>query len=302
MCRVMKHMLASAGWALGLVAAGWGLPADAQTPEGRKAVLDSVVFYASFDEAVTADFGMGSPEVRTRFNHPSEKGRFVFEDGFDRNVFRIAAGRGVRGGALEALDVLPDNGRIFFPAKGNLPYRASGWEGAVSVWLKIDPNAMLKTRFCDPIQITEKGATNGGLWIDFPDTAPRDFRLGAFPSEGDGRRQIAESEPDAPLVRVTNIGWKADDWHHVAFTWSGFDTGRNDARAALYIDGELKGGLRDRKITMDWDIEKTGIYVAVSYIGLLDELVIFRRPLTAEEIALLHSDPALLAVVPRRPR
>jgi hypothetical protein len=53
---------------------------------------------------------------------------------------------------------------------------------------------------------------------------------------------------------------------------------------------------------MDWDIEKTGIYVAVSYIGLLDELVIFRRPLTAEEIALLHSDPALLAAVPRRPR
>ncbi|MCP5112461.1 MAG: LamG domain-containing protein [bacterium] len=256
-------------------------------------MLDGRVFYASFDEGVKADVGGGELTVRTRFNHDTEKGQFVFEDGFDGEVFRVVPGGGIRGGALEVVDVLPRNGRIFFPAKGNLGYRKGGWSGSVSFWLKTNPNTMLKTRFCDPVQITQKGATNGGLWVDFPDTTPRDLRLGAFPSEGNGRERIPESAPDAPLVRVVDVGFEAEDWHHVAFMWRNFDTGREDGHAALYIDGELKGELKNRNITMDWDIEQTGIYIAVNYIGLLDELAIFDRPLTGEEVTRLCD--------PRRP-
>src|SRR5262249_32318084 len=44
-----------------------------------------------------------------------------------------------------------------------------------------------------------------------------------------------------------------------------------------------------------WDLDRTGIYVAVNFIGLLDELALFNRPLTAEEVARLHSAPGLLA-------
>src|SRR5690606_37563248 len=129
-----------------------------------------------------------------------------------------------------------------------------------------------KTPFCDPVQITEKGATNGGLWIDFPDSDPRDLRLGAFQSEGDGRERIPESDPDTPLVVVSPVGFKETDWHHVLFTWSDFDSAAKDARAVLYIDGKKQGEIGGRNITMDWDVGRTGIYVAVNYIGLLDEL------------------------------
>ena len=45
--------------------------------------------------------------------------------------------------------VLPRNGRIFFPGKGNLAYQPGGWGGAVSVWIDTDPNVLLKTRFCE---------------------------------------------------------------------------------------------------------------------------------------------------------
>jgi hypothetical protein len=258
-------------------------------------VLEAAVFYASFDETLRADFGAGPREVRSRFNHETEPGRFVFEDGFDASVFRIAPAAGVHGGALEATGVLPRNGRIFFPARGNLPYRSGGWGGAVSFWLKTNPDTMLRTRFCDPVQITEKGATNGGLWVDFPDTSPRDLRLGAFSSVAPGRPAISESDPDAPLVRVAKVGFQAADWHHVAFTWSNFDTGRRDARAALYIDSVLKGELSSRAVTMDWDLAKTGIYIAVNYVGLLDELAVFSRPLAPAEISRLHREPGLLA-------
>lgn len=258
-------------------------------------MLDAVTFYASFDEAAEGDFGGGDLTLGTRSNHETEKGQFVFERGFDANVLRIVEGQGVQGGALEATGVLPRNGRIFFPAKGNLPYRTGGWSGTVSFWLKTDPNTMLGKRYCDPVQITQKGALNGGLWVDFPYTTPRDLRLGAFPSEGDGRERIPTADPDAPLVRVKDVGFKASDWHHIAFTWSSFDTGRSDAQAALYIDGQLAGTLRDREITMDWKLEKTGIYVAVNYIGLLDELAVFQRPLSAEEVLRLQQEPGLLA-------
>ena len=34
---------------------------------------------------------------------------------------------------------------------------------------------------------------------------------------------------------------------------------------------------------MGWDIEKTGIYISIGYIGLMDELALFDRALTAAE-------------------
>ena len=46
---------------------------------------------------------------------------------------------------------------------------------------------------------------------------------------------------------------------------------------------------------MDWNVEKAGIYVAVNYVGLLDELALFNRAITASEVALLHKTPGLLS-------
>jgi hypothetical protein len=42
-------------------------------------------------------------------------------------------------------------------------------------------------------------------------------------------------------------------------------------------------------------VDRAGIYVAVNYIGLLDELAVFDRELTATEVKLLHDTPGLLA-------
>src|SRR5687767_14057702 len=108
-------------------------------------IRQAVTLRASFDEAVKADFGRGELNVSTRFNHQTEKNQFVFEKGFDGKVFRVARNAGIVGGALEATDLLPRNGRIFFPAKDNIAYRKGGWAGSVSFWLKTDPNTMLKS-------------------------------------------------------------------------------------------------------------------------------------------------------------
>ncbi|MFO0799515.1 MAG: LamG-like jellyroll fold domain-containing protein [Gemmataceae bacterium] len=268
-------------------------PAPAQ-PE-PDTLKKAVTLYASFDEHIWADVAGGGKMLNTRFNHPSLPGTFLVEPGFNDNVFHVARGRGVAGGgALDATDVLPRNGRVFFPAKGNLAYDPKGWGGALSVWCQTDPNQSLKTSFCDPVQITEKGANNGGIWFDFNDAKPRDLRHGAFPAVPAGQKGVAEDDPQAPLVRVPRVAWKVGDWHHVVLSWSGFDTGKADAVSQLYIDGKLIGEVRDRAVAMNWDIDRTGVYVAVNYVGLLDELALFRRPLTADEVKLLRERPGLL--------
>lgn len=264
----------------------------------------AVTFYASFDAAVKGDIGGGELTLSTRTNHRTEKGAFVFEKGFPAKAFRIASGKGVSGGALEAVDVLPDNGRIFFPARGNIAYKKGGWSGALSMWINHDPDTQLKTGFCDPVQITQKGAGNGGIWFDFNDAKPnRNLRMGTFPAVAEGKPPIPESrEVFSPMVWVDRPGLKVGDWHHVALVWRNFDSGKNDARAALYIDGKLAGEVKEKSypISMGWDLDKAGIYIAVNYIGLIDEFALFNRALTADEIGTLRARPAVLSTLKRK--
>lgn len=262
---------------------------------GDKLILKAATFYASFDEELKGDFGAGRLDVSTRRDHPTEQGQFLVDKGFDSKVFGIAAGQGVHGGALRASDVLPQRGRLFFPAEGNLAFDPKGWAGTVSLWINTNPDTDLKTPFCDPVQITQKGANDGGLWIDFPDSKPRDMRMGAFPAAPDGQKPIQESAPDAPLVPLKSAGFKAGEWHHLAIAWRNFDTGHENAESILYVDSKRIGSLHDRAIAMRWDPARTGIYVAVNFIGLLDEFALFNRPLTAGEIERLHAAPGLLS-------
>jgi hypothetical protein len=252
-----------------------------------------VHFYASFDEEVRGDFGRGDLAPQTRFDHPTGAGGFEFVPGYDPEVLRIARGQGIVGGALEGLGVLPRRGRVFFPAAGNLPYRADGWEGTLSFWLHGDPNELLQTSYCDPVQITQRGANDGGLWVDFNNATPRDLRAGAFPARVPGGRVYTEQDPDTPLIPISNLAWTG--WRHVAVAWKNLDTGRADAEVTLYLDGEEAGALRDREIAMRWDLARTGIYVAIAYIGLMDELAIFDRCFGPETARALAQEPDLAA-------
>jgi hypothetical protein len=64
----------------------------------------------------------------------------------------------------------------------------------------------------------------------------------------------------------------------------------------LFVDGKSAGALENREIAMKWNIERVGIYFAINYIGLMDELVIFRRALSNDEIEYLKQRPAGLKI------
>src|SRR5262245_4343610 len=221
-----------AGAALALLLLAGAATAGPDEAALRKAVM----LYASFDEAVRADYSQGGAlTLQMRSNHPTLPKTWVISSGVPSKAFRIAPGKGISGGALECKAVLPNNGRIFFPARLNVAHQKGGWGGAVSVWVKTDPDKMLKTKFCDPIQISYRSANDGGIWFDFNDAKPRDLRMGTFGTVPPRQKPIPESDPQAPMVRVKGVGWKADEWHHVVMSWRNFDTGKKDAVATLYV-------------------------------------------------------------------
>jgi hypothetical protein len=291
----MHHL---SGFALALLAAGFLLTT---VRADEAAVRKAVTFYASFDEAVVGDFGGGDLKPGMRYPHPTEKGKFTFEKGIDATVLKVAKGKGIIGGAFEATDVVPKNGWLHFPVKGNLAVKNGGWSGSLSVWCNTDPNRLIKSKFCDPVQITQKGYDNGALWFDLNDAKPpRDLRFGAFTARPDGKKAVPESDPKAPLIRHPGVAWKAGEWHHVVLTFKNLDTGNPDAHTALYIDGKRIGEVKDQAIAMDWDLEKAMVYLSLGYVGLLDEFALFDRALTAEDVALLHTKPDLLAPLKTR--
>jgi hypothetical protein len=268
--------------------------AVAPTEAGDLAPLrKAVTFYVSFDDSLTPDVGVGP--IKTRFGDPNDPAKQTFEDGYNKDIYRIAKGKGIAGGGcLEALDVLSNRGRFFYPVKGNLAFKKGGWSGALSMWINTDPDTLFKLGFCDPVQITQKGANNGGIWFDFNDAKPRDMRMGVFPAVAEGGVGAKESDADAPMVRVPKVGFKVGAWHHIVLSWANFDTGKKDAVATLYVDGKKIGDVKDRAIAMNWDAGKAGIYTAVGYCGLLDEMALFNRALTVDEVAALHKNPGIL--------
>lgn len=255
---------------------------------------NALTLYASFDKDLRPDFALGGRAIDTRTTREDMK-TFDFEKGYNEKVFRVAPGKGISGGAFECVDVLPRNSRIFYPGKGNLAFKKGGWGGAVSFWIKTNPNTQLKTKFCDPIQITHRGANNGGLWCDFNDASPRDFRMGVFPAVPEGQKPIAETDPNAPIIPFRKVDFKDDTWRHVVLNWNNLDTGKPDAHAVLYVDAKKIGELKNLPLAMDWDMERVGIYIGVNYIGLMDELAIFSRALTVEEIGRLQKTPTYLS-------
>ncbi|MCA9068145.1 MAG: hypothetical protein KDA84_04445, partial [Planctomycetaceae bacterium] len=119
-------------------------------------------------------------------------------------------------------------------------------------------------------------------------------RMGVFSGLRPGESPLKESDAAAPIVRLPRVGFQAGEWHHLVVSWDHFETGKNDAIAQFFVDGKLIGELKNHDIAMRWEIEKTGIYLAVNFIGFMDEVAIFRRRLSHPEIKYLYDNPQYL--------
>ena len=262
------------------------------TPElsEQEALLrKALTFHASFDGKTHATHADGDPALHWA---PSLKERQQAKAGLPPGgEVQHAAGAGRFGDALRFTSRKSPS--LFFRGQRNMPYRASDWDGTVSFWLRVDPEAELETGFCDPVQITPRAWNDAAFFVEFekrPGSIP--FRLGSYADLdvwNPAKRKFDDIPmEERPLVSVANPPFSGNRWTHVVFTFERFNTGKPDGVAKLYLDGELRGTLSPRQQTFTWDPERTVIALGLGYIGLLDELSIFGRSLDAGEVRTLY--------------
>lgn len=275
-----------------LIALLWGCSAPA--PEQPEAASDpaaelksALTFHASFDDGLDAAFARGDRRI---YSAESYKDLSQRSPGYWGEDIAIAYDAGKVGNALEFK--VKNTKALFYPAEDNVAFDSAGWSGTISFWLSLDPATDLEPGFCDPIQVTDSAYNDGAIWVDFTEENPRQFRLGVF-GEKDGWDPEGNATGDSPLfqnrlVIVDPPPFASGKWTHVAITHEGLGGGAG--KATLYLDGEAQGTTEGIAEPFVWDdMASASIRLGLSYVGLLDELAIFDRPLTAEEIRTLGS-------------
>ncbi len=248
---------------------------------------EALTFHASFDTGPDADFSAGDPTLYTAASYDEQD---QATPGIGNPEIEIAGGVGRFGDALRF------NARnqhaVFYRAEANVAYAADDWNGTVSFWLSLDPAVDLEPGFCDPIQITATAFNDAAIWVDFTRENPRQFRLGLF-GDLDVWNPDALASADHPwfldrLIVVDDPPYATGRWTHVVITYSGLNT-EGGGTANLYLDGvpqpKTVTGIAE---PFTWDLARAAIRLGVNYVGLLDEISMFNRALSAAEVRLLH--------------
>ena len=247
----------------------------------RKSLREALAFHAPFDGSADAVVQRGDGRVYTT----ESLARKEWTLGIQRPDVSIVKGAGVRGDCIRFADKSP---KVICYKGEVLPRYEQKISGTVGFWMRLDPDKDLKPGYCDPIQITEKTWNDAAMFVDFDKDLPRDFRLGMFsdlkywnPDNVPWEKWPVEKRP---MVTVKNPGFTREAWKHVAFSFEDINAGDpKSTQSSLYLDGKLQGVLQG-PMRFTWDPTKTAIMIGIEYIGDMDELMIFNRPLNAQEL------------------
>lgn len=227
--------------------------------EQNSSLREAVIFHASFDESVNADTAAGDAAMHTAISRQESR------SGNHRADVALVPGAGRFGGALSMGK--KDRQYIYYEGYENMGFKSADWEGAYSLWMKLDPDEDLEPGYCDPFQVTDKTPQNESMFLEFSkDHTPRRFRLAACPT--------------------------LKEWNTTGAKWEELEiAGRPDGRARLYINGQPRGVISGWTQNYRWDPAKARMKIGWSYIGLMDDLAVFNRALTPEEVKRLYNAP-----------
>ena len=253
----------------------------------KNALKKALTFYSSFDKGVDADFALGDAHMYTV---PNRKALDSIQLGLHKPDISIQAEKGKYGSGLVFTE--RSSGNIYYPSEKNIAYNTKNWSGAISFWLSLDPAKDLKPGYCDPIQITDVSYNDAAIWVDFTKENPRDFRLGVI-----GDRAVWNPNPEGPdnenpifnklLTGVKNPPFANGKWTHILINFSGLNSA--NGQATLYMNGKEMGVRENITTPFTWELSKSNIYLGLGYIGLMDDLSIFNKSLTKEEITTLYN-------------
>lgn len=267
------------------------------------ALRKPLTFASSFDQGTDADFALGEPAL---WNAPAMDQRDDAAKGLPPGGEVTLEPRSGRfGGALRFKKYTGP--MAFYKAEKNFPMPDDVWEGTISFWLSTDPQAELADGFCDPIQLTSKQWDDAAIFVEFEKRAAGvPFRLGVYADKdvwNPTLRKFEDIPPaERPLAAVEKPPFAKGKWTHVAIVFTNFNTNKPNGVATLYLDGKKAGEIAGRTQTFTWDSKKADLMLGLNYVGLLDELAMFNRALSADEISELHGLPGgVKDLTPKKP-
>jgi hypothetical protein len=257
----------------------------APTVRAQDTLKSALVFHASFDSGLNADFSTGDPACVLK------KGRELAPAALNEEVKLDAAG-GKFGGCLH----FPKKGatRPQFSGVNMLGYNDKSWNATVSLWLRLTPDEDLEPGYCDPIQIVGDDGKKGFIFLEWSkDETPRFFRYAIRPlQEIWDPKNVGWGEipfDKRPMVQVARAPFSRDTWTHAVFT---LDKVNEPAAAkpagSLYLNGRLQGRIEGWDLRFAWDPAQVALVLGAAYVGRIDDLAVFNRALGDAEVARLH--------------
>lgn len=250
------------------------LPLSAQD-----SLRSSLVFHASFDEGLNADFSKGDKTCVIK------KGRELIPCAFNDDV-KLAKGEGRFGSCLH----FPKKGatRPQFRGVNVLGYNDKSWSASVSVWLRLSPDQDLEPGYCDPVQIVGDDTKKGFIFMEWSkNETPRFFRFAIRPLAHIWNPANAQWDDIAfdkrPMVQVANAPFSRAAWTHAVFTLSKVNDQAAKPSGSLYLNGKLRGRIENWDLTLGWDPAQVALVIGAAYVGRLDDLAVFDRALSDAE-------------------
>ncbi|MEO1993827.1 MAG: LamG domain-containing protein, partial [Planctomycetaceae bacterium] len=205
---------------------------------------------------------------------------------------QLMAQDGRFGGALSFSKKSPK--LVFYQGARNVAYAADRFQGTIAFWMRLDPESDLPPGYVDPLQITDKKWNDASFFVDFTKDNPRQFRLGVFSDykfwNPNDRKWDAIPVADRPMVHVKKLPFTKQTWTHVAFTYDGFNRTAGAGTATLYLNGKPQGKISGKQ-RFTWSPDKVVMMLGINYVGGLDDLAVFDRSLSPEEIGRLWKLP-----------
>jgi hypothetical protein len=250
----------------------------AQTPTNSP-LAKALTFHASFDHGFDADFSKGSKACTIK------QGREAVPAAENAEVKLVSEG-GKYGKALHFTKKGATRPQ-YSGQDGVLGYNDQSWSATVSVWLRLTPDEDLEPGYCDPVQIVGDDTKKGFIFLEWSrDERPRFFRYAIRPLVqlwNPENKDWATMEK-RPMVQVAKAPFSRDKWTHAVFTLERVNEKDGKPTGKLYLNGELQGSIEGWDLTFGWDPAKVQLVLGAAYVGHLDDLAVFNRPLSAEEV------------------
>jgi hypothetical protein len=252
----------------------------AGTALAQDALKSSLVFHASFDSGLDADFSKGSKACVIK-----KGGELV--PLLPNDDVKVAPGAGKFGGCLH----FPKKGatRPQFSGVNMLGYNDKSWSATVSAWLRLTPDEDLEPGYCDPVQIVGDDLKKGFIFLEWSkDETPRFFRYAIRPLFhiwNPTNIQWADIPFEKrPMVQVAKAPFSRDAWTHVAFTLSEVNSKVAKPSGSLFLNGKLQGRIEGWDLSFGWTPESVALVLGAAYVGHLDDLAVFDRALSDAEV------------------